>query len=102
MRISDWSSDVCSSDLLDRLAKLRRQIADGLNDREHAGIGQALDAFCAELAFECGAKVGDLDAGEPPRITFPLHRENSLARSEQRRVGKGWCSTGRSRWPPDP
>src|SRR3546814_13306712 len=100
MRISDWSSDVCSSDLLDRLAKLRRQIADGLNDREHAGIGQALDAFCAELAFECGAKVGDLAAGEPPRITFPLHREKRPARSEERRGGKRWCSTRGARWWP--
>src|SRR3546814_17384738 len=40
MRISDWSSDVCSSDLLVVQAAQRRMIApaDLAGDEEHAGV----------------------------------------------------------------
>src|SRR3546814_18158973 len=46
MRISDWSSDVCSSDLLERHARGHRAVAD---HRDHA-------------AFVAGARVGDRHA----------------------------------------
>src|SRR3546814_13003440 len=73
MRISDWSSDVCSSDLLPRL----RGIVDRL-------VGEA--ALRHEL---------DLDGA--------AHRAaGRRMRSEERRVGKECVSTCRSRWSPYP
>src|SRR3546814_4679579 len=45
MRISDWSSDVCSSDLLDHRADDRRLVAGAIErllDRDDVGIGRRL------------------------------------------------------------
>src|SRR3546814_6358473 len=78
MRISDWSSDVCSSDLtLDCLvgADPRRQLA-------------TLEHPAAEMApGEIGARIGR-----------PDDRQRRQQRSEERRVGKECVSTCRSRW----
>src|SRR3546814_2036211 len=70
MRISDWSSDVCSSDLMTNL---------GGHDLE-----TALDAFAGAT-------------GETP-ICFIAYTVKG--RSEERRVGKECVSTCRSRWSP--
>src|SRR3546814_3576075 len=89
MRISDWSSDVCSSDLPAGHSAVRR--ADGFR-------GLSVDAparswpdgyFLFRLAFAhaAGRHVGALDRG--------IGR-----RSEERRVGKECVSTCRSRWSP--
>src|SRR3546814_15087618 len=89
MRISDWSSDVCSSDL-------RFRLGDGDPSdlvelvRQPATDPAAVEAAC-ELFEAAGLQVavcGDF-AG---RI---LDR-----RSEERRVGKECVSTCRSRWSP--
>src|SRR3546814_8847383 len=79
MRISDWSSDVCSSDLTMRLARL----GEGRVDRSVVG----------DVAFteNAGDLVRDGDA------LFLLQVED---RSEERRVGKECVSTCRSRWSP--
>src|SRR3546814_1793291 len=78
MRISDWSSDVCSSDLLLRLRRifealhLRGEFVDLRHHRRIAsGNGQPLE-------------LEAVDRG----------------RSEERRVGKECVSTCRSRWSP--
>src|SRR3546814_4950845 len=71
MRISDWSSDVCSSDL-----QGPRPRAPG--GREQAG-----------RRLEGGVVL--VHQGEPRRSRF---------RSEERRVGKECVSTCRSRWSP--
>src|SRR3546814_12529336 len=107
MRISDWSSDVCSSDLL-----LAAGVAlfDDLPDREYLiardrlfliGLRQRL----LNLAL-LGA--GDLH-GDRMRDAAALDRRDQLPlaiveqqadRSEERRVGKECVSTCRSRWSP--
>src|SRR3546814_10770756 len=56
MRISDWSSDVCSSDLLDRLQQAEQQRVE--RDRQQ-GAGQ--DEVAALLGQQ---PVGDAEAGE--------------------------------------
>src|SRR3546814_13009272 len=71
MRISDWSSDVCSSDLRD--------------DRRLAGPGRNPRPRRARNVLE-RLRDGGADRGEP--------------RSEERRVGKECVSTCRSRWSP--
>src|SRR3546814_3566350 len=86
MRISDWSSDVCSSDLARRF--VARQVPDALD----------LDALCADEV----AEVADRDMVDVRRFVpgdgeQPRHRH----RSEERRVGKECVSTCRSRWSPD-
>src|SRR3546814_3062271 len=78
MRISDWSSDVCSSDL------------------ESTKAGEI-----AALALGAGVIVPD----DLPRL-FKLRgsrqtNETPIDRSEERRVGKECVSTCRSRWSPD-
>src|SRR3546814_4284042 len=75
MRISDWSSDVCSSDLTfgaDSGAEGRHRDGQPVRLGDHA------------------ACVGDLDRA----------RGSARMRSEERRVGKECVSTCRSRWSP--
>src|SRR3546814_2303644 len=90
MRISDWSSDVCSSDLVaDALIELVEV------DREIFGaVAVAVDAVLglgARLRFDIEDEV-DL-------VPETLH-QGMVARSEERRVGKECFSTCRSRWSP--
>src|SRR3546814_3444841 len=82
MRISDWSSDVCSSDLL------RAWISPDLSIIRTAkgfSISGQLDVPEAHIALD------KMQAGAAAR-----------SRSEERRVGKECVSTCRSRWSPYP
>src|SRR3546814_11579525 len=104
MRISDWSSDVCSSDLY-RLADLRRQIAL---------VGQRVmlfdDSIGANIAYGSEASPDALRAVAeaanawefierlPQGLDTPIG-ENG--RSEERRVGKECVRKCRYRWTPD-
>src|SRR3546814_8940608 len=79
MRISDWSSDVCSSDLY----------IDGFNRADPAGVA-ALYADDATVEDPVGSP---LKTGKAEITKF-------YERSEERRVGKECVSTCRSRWSP--
>src|SRR3546814_6318718 len=73
MRISDWSSDVCSSDLL---VDLGLPLAEMPVGREYTRyIGAVIIIRCANIGQD-------------------------EVRSEERRVGKECVSTCRSRWSP--
>src|SRR3546814_4999159 len=69
MRISDWSSDVCSSDLVERREQLRVQAhgahpgGDGAQRVEAAGAGEALAAILADDLGE----AQPADAARPER-----------------------------------
>src|SRR3546814_7639380 len=76
MRISDWSSDVCSSDLLPR----------SMYKNKHELFEQVFQAI--------------LKSGENGVFQTEICKEFSLDRSEERRVGKECVSTCRSRWSP--
>src|SRR3546814_14694563 len=96
MRISDWSSDVCSSDLqgdsFGALALLPLK-ADSLNGRcvdEEPGVGEALLTKVGHC-LEDHIAEGD-GSGRERALTRRYHR------SEERRVGKECVSTCRSRW----
>src|SRR3546814_942348 len=71
MRISDWSSDVCSSDLDDR----------------DLVVGTTQAAAGRQTVFTRQHQVED-------------HQVEDFTRSEERRVGKECVSTCRSRWSP--
>src|SRR3546814_9908086 len=80
MRISDWSSDVCSSDLLSGGAVLRMR-------HPFAPLEHAVPVNPRQrLGFEHPAELLRLGAVDQ--------------RSEERRVGKECVSTCRSRWSP--
>src|SRR3546814_2584114 len=89
MRISDWSSDVCSSDL--QTAKR------DLGTAAHAAVEAALRA---DLAGE--ARPTPIAALEPYIAALDLFMSETgwRPRSEERRVGQERVSTCRSRWSP--
>src|SRR3546814_13719701 len=99
MRISDWSSDVCSSDL-----------AKGVTI---AVVGSArLHRRAEGIELQLGAATFGVDPrgpdAEPRRIvvsqgTIEIMGTNfTVERSEERRVGKECVSTCRLRWSTDP
>src|SRR3546814_5923624 len=92
MRISDWSSDVCSSDLT-IVADIKKFASAGKKTAVVSTInGDANVPFYKELANQ-GIKASDI-----PVVAFSVGEEELAGRSEERRVGKECVSTGRSRW----
>src|SRR3546814_11839513 len=112
MRISDWSSDVCSSDLLS--ADALKTLHDALDAQRD--INRRLDiANFIRVPVVVRAKI----VADPARVAdevqaaaskalldhfafeaMPLGRSIHASRSEERRVGKECVSTCRSRWAP--
>src|SRR3546814_11361750 len=87
MRISEWSSDVCSSDLAIFIGVEARLAADH----------QALGADRPQIPRPAGA--GDLQSLERRMVADIVRRlAMSDLRSDERRVGTECLSTGRSRW----
>src|SRR3546814_20137629 len=89
MLISDWSSDVCSSDFVDLVI---------------LGGGDGTMNLAAEAMRECGRPLGILPLGTAKDLARTLGIPPSLdeaCRSDERRVGKECVSTCRSRWVPD-
>src|SRR3546814_18690418 len=92
MRISDWSSDVGSSDLFEKdedpaahalFRSSQRALKDSLFDGiDFTRMRRVFDYGCGHAADLCG-----LARSHPHR-------------SEERRVGNGCASTCRSRWSP--
>src|SRR3546814_21026589 len=101
MRISDWSSDVCSSDL-DLAAAARNHDAGGLA----AGDEARKTGHFPNLAEHPVGCVEDRKIDVRADVeNHPLERCGCLGlgeeggnRSEERRVGKECGSTCRSRW----
>src|SRR3546814_16752255 len=107
MRISDWSSDVCSSDL--RLQVVEVAVEDAKIEIQAVIEPLALDAGLPRFdvlrlehevgAIErCGVEAAALVAACVGRIQRDVLDPEILQRSEERRVGKEWVSTGRYRW----
>src|SRR3546814_20957058 len=98
MRISDWSSDVCSSDLMADAAP-RPHLPD-------AHLRGAAAEACAERVYARDVLHQPADGDRSPQGAG-LHagddqRRNqaSLCRSEESRVGKECVSKCSSRWSP--
>src|SRR3546814_8337409 len=88
MRISDWSSDVCSSDL---------HIAVRQFLRDHRGDPQVDLLLAVDRA---GSDVAGVGAEVQQVAAVDAFREHVVQRSEERRVGKECVSTCRYRWSP--
>src|SRR3546814_16093153 len=98
MRISDWSSDVCSSDL--RSVYAGQPTYAGLNAQALADTR----SLPTKMVVGTGAAAtlrhafnGTITV-EP--VTIAGGSANNGFRSEERRVGKECVSTCRSRWSP--
>src|SRR3546814_19809416 len=92
MRISDWSSDVCSSDL--RCAgAFERFTAENRLDRRAL---VAEDKWCARCARP-DAALADRSDRKRPLVYAGERSGTDLSRSEERRVGQERVSTCRSR-----
>src|SRR3546814_11439493 len=113
MRISDWSSDVCSSDLhpavllkvyiygyLNRIQSSRRLEREAQRNVELMWLtGRLAPDFktIADFRRDNGTGIRNVC-----RRFVVLCRDLKLfSRSEERRVGKEWVSTCRSRGSPD-
>src|SRR3546814_15510954 len=95
MRISDWSSDVCSSDLADDLRHLRQ---DDTKLLDHApGLGASRTISTED---RCPQRPPVALTPSPSRRRWLRGRAipPRAKRSEERRVGKECVSTCRSRW----
>src|SRR3546814_13248715 len=96
MRISDWSSDVCSSDLMGISVYDQAPDAETLLMSDNAPMASSDDDV--EDEAEAALTTVDSDFG---RTTDPVRMYmREMGRSEARRVGKECVSTGRSRWVP--
>src|SRR3546814_15283120 len=99
MRISDWSSDVCSSDLLHTMAPIIPEII-GVDEAGDPALDERADAYIGGVA---GADHVRIIVAEADAIGSIADLEaEQMIRSEERRVGKEWVSTCRSRWTPYP
>src|SRR3546814_12565555 len=104
MRISDWSSDVCSSDLVGGFADVARQ-AEPVLAGHHDIEDDEIDRIGREPRA-CGIRIARLrDAKALFFKEFGERLANRALvvdeqRSEERRVGKECVSQCRSRWSP--
>src|SRR3546814_12231298 len=98
MRISDWSSDVCSSDLpVEYISKSKVGAKDieffGADGQWHP-LGDAAKTVRVPHPFQQAVNVASRE--------FALEQVKKIMfdRSEERRVGKECVSTCSSRWSP--
>src|SRR3546814_13355191 len=95
MRISDWSSDVCSSDLVLGIAglfligKLKASFLLSIQNQER-------EILSSDISISIRRPLEDIEI----KALKDKARAFILDRSEERRVGKECVSTCRSRWSP--
>src|SRR3546814_11164772 len=123
MRISDWSSDVCSSDLAETVAQIAESRArldakaadvdysafgsDALYDPENGfmnlGGKNALDAYqptLKQLQDQRDTVESGIESTLAKRTSRQIADQRIADRSDARQVGKGGVSMGRTRWWP--
>src|SRR3546814_19259977 len=89
MRISDWSSDVCSSDLRGQLSKPQDRLGRRCRTHHYRGVSRS----AALMSRTAGIDLGDF---------METAARGGLRSEEERRVGKECVSTCRCRWSADP
>src|SRR3546814_15498050 len=95
MRISDWSSDVCSSDLDEdrRDEHIDDEVTDIDRSVDRPAPNEGMIDAVRNIHREERRRADPFGTGSPAQRR---HTE----RSEERRVGKECVSTCRSRWSP--
>src|SRR3546814_15459384 len=112
MRISDWSSDVCSSDLRREAAVIGvghgRTLAEVVKylpqmqcpDVRFVSLLGSLTRHAAANPFDVIHRLTEITGAESHFMPAPFFLD-SISRSAERRVGKECVSTCSSRWSPD-
>src|SRR3546814_5513018 len=97
MRISDWSSDVCSSDLF------RERRIEGVGDDKKFEFREGSRQHRIEMLLTSSDRAFNVHRGDGTGVDRrgKLARGETAGRSEERRVGKEGVSTCRSRWSPN-
>src|SRR3546814_17442099 len=108
MRISDWSSDVCSSDLMGAAGLT----SSSVEMASKGGVGlhlkmddvpqreSAMTAYEMMLSESQERMLMVLKHGREDFAAAIFHKWE-LDRSDERRVGKAWVRTCSTRWAPD-
>src|SRR3546814_17785170 len=96
MRISDWSSDVCSSDLIAKIEEINPGIPVIDGEIEYRLLGDN------RVRIEGGSWPfgGGKLLLHPTTLDFNADKARRLSRSEERSVGQECGSTCKSRWTP--
>src|SRR3546814_12986190 len=89
MRISDWSSDVGSSDL---------KLSGG--EKQRVAIARTILKAPSILILDEATSALDTKTERDIQSALDVVSKNRTSRSEERRVGKECVSTCRSRWSP--
>src|SRR3546814_10939261 len=96
MRISDWSSDVCSSDLEDSAVfAIDVGLAPGVFVTPTDDLKVVGSVLQAKFVDRRHPVANGYDSDD-----LAVYSAEGLSRSEERRVGKECVSTCRSRWSP--
>src|SRR3546814_19039196 len=103
MRISDWSSDVCSSDLAPDCELVLAEPRGAADTAASLSAGRldhdfVPDTICDGLRGTLGAPGFEILRAHRARVV--VVDDADTIRSEERRVGKEGVSTCRSRWSP--
>src|SRR3546814_16137091 len=99
MRISDWSSDVCSSDLIPAVSDFDSPTgkgALGIVEGKRITLGNA--RFLDEAGVTTSSLATQADQLRADGATAIFMGVDSKVRSEERRVGNECVSRWRSRW----
>src|SRR3546814_15363576 len=103
MRISDWSSDVCSSDLPFKAESggigVGERFGDAVGEmpRTPLIVEAHVEEMRAQAQLHHDADMVEQIAPSPAKAHLDACKEH---RSEERRVGKECVSKGRTRWLP--
>src|SRR3546814_13530209 len=95
MRISYWSSDVCSSDLAIKAEFGDARRTEIQHSQEDLNV---LDLIAPEDMVVTLSHTGYVK--RQPASTYRSQKRGGKGRSEERRVGKECVRMGRSRWSP--
>src|SRR3546814_12059437 len=100
MRISDWSSDVCSSDLVDQPVHRSEGLGDEIEQRAGRLLLLRAETAPVETVVPDLADLIEQPPGAIGSSKLDQFHERLALRSEERRVWKECVSTCRSRWSP--
>src|SRR3546814_17473875 len=100
MRISDWSSDVCSSDLTGGRIETDRLVVSSVEDLALDQDDNRVGALVASVSGPGKRLSFTGETGFVADGASPVDGGLTLTRSGARRVGEECVSTCRTRWQP--
>src|SRR3546814_17130998 len=102
MRISDWSSDVCSSDLGRTDCFVKQAVTGNLGSSATGSQQRQKEERSPYLATSGTRRILPMDGlASVPRLTRPSSTSRVTERPDERRVGKELVRRGNSRWAPN-